>query len=38
LPYALLRQVSGRLINAVRGINSVAYELSGMPPAIIEWE
>ena len=38
MPYALLRQVSGRLINEVRSINSVAYELSGMPRAIIEWE
>jgi len=38
LPYALLRRVSGRIINEVRGINRVAYDVSSKPPATIEWE
>jgi GMP synthase (glutamine-hydrolysing) len=38
LPYALLRKVSGRIINEVRGINRVAYDVSSKPPATIEWE
>ena len=38
LPYDLLRRVSGRIINEVRGINRVAYDISSKPPATIEWE
>ena len=38
LPYALLKKVSGRIINEVRGINRVTYDISSKPPATIEWE
>ena len=38
LPYALLGRVSNRIINEVRGINRVVYDISGKPPATIEWE
>jgi len=38
LPYALLKKVSSRIINEVRGINRVTYDISSKPPATIEWE
>ncbi len=38
LPYPLLKRVSGRIINEVRGINRVTYDVSSKPPATIEWE
>src|SRR4029453_8884664 len=38
LPYALLKKVSSRIINEVRGINRVTYDVSSRPPATIEWE
>jgi GMP synthase (glutamine-hydrolysing) len=38
LPYNLLGKVSNRIINEVRGINRVVYDISGKPPATIEWE
>ncbi|MBX3629853.1 MAG: glutamine-hydrolyzing GMP synthase [Nitrosomonas sp.] len=38
LPYALLGKVSNRIINEIRGINRVVYDISGKPPATIEWE
>ena len=38
LPYDLLGKVSTRIINEVRGINRVVYDISGKPPATIEWE
>ena len=38
LPYGLLKKVSGRIINEVRGINRVVLDVSSKPPATIEWE
>ncbi|SFZ77709.1 glutamine-hydrolyzing GMP synthase [Chitinimonas taiwanensis] len=38
LPYSLLGRVSNRIINEVRGLNRVVYDVSGKPPATIEWE
>jgi GMP synthase (glutamine-hydrolysing) len=38
LPHALLKRVSSRIINEVRGINRVTYDVSSKPPATIEWE
>jgi GMP synthase (glutamine-hydrolysing) len=38
LPHELLARVSNRIINEVRGINRVVYDISGKPPATIEWE
>ena len=38
LPYGLLKRTSGRIINEVRGINRVTYDVSSKPPATIEWE
>ena len=38
LPHELLATVSNRIINEVRGINRVVYDISGKPPATIEWE
>ncbi|MBI4995484.1 MAG: glutamine-hydrolyzing GMP synthase [Rhodocyclales bacterium] len=38
LPYDLLGKVSNRIINEVRGINRVVFDISGKPPATIEWE
>jgi GMP synthase (glutamine-hydrolysing) len=38
LPHELLARVSGRIINEVRGINRVTYDVSSKPPATIEWE
>jgi GMP synthase (glutamine-hydrolysing) len=38
LPYGLLKKVSTRIINEVRGINRVTYDVSSKPPATIEWE
>jgi len=38
LPYTLLGKVCNRIINEVRGLNRVVYDVSGKPPATIEWE
>ncbi|HYB50239.1 MAG TPA: glutamine-hydrolyzing GMP synthase [Burkholderiaceae bacterium] len=38
LPHELLARVSNRIINEVRGINRVVYDISSKPPATIEWE
>ena len=38
LPFELLARVSNRIINEVRGINRVVYDISSKPPATIEWE
>lgn len=38
LPYELLEIVSNRIINEIRGINRVTYDITGKPPGTIEWE
>ena len=38
LPHELLARISNRIINEVRGINRVTYDISSKPPATIEWE
>ena len=38
LPHDLLARISSRVINSVRGINRVVYDISSKPPATIEWE
>jgi GMP synthase (glutamine-hydrolysing) len=38
LPYEFLGEVSNEIINRVRGINRVVYDISSKPPATIEWE
>ncbi len=38
LPYMLLAKISSRIVNEVRGINRVIYDISGKPLATIEWE
>jgi GMP synthase (glutamine-hydrolysing) len=38
LPYEFLQEVSNHIINRVKGVNRVVYDISSKPPATIEWE
>jgi GMP synthase (glutamine-hydrolysing) len=38
LPYDVLARISTRIINEVKGVNRVAYDISSKPPSTIEWE
>jgi len=38
LPYEFLAEISNKIINNVRGVNRVVYDISSKPPATIEWE
>ena len=38
LPYDFLAKMSNRIINEVKGVNRVVYDISSKPPATIEWE
>ena len=38
IPHEVLGRISNRIINEVKGVNRVAYDISSKPPATIEWE
>jgi GMP synthase (glutamine-hydrolysing) len=38
LPHELLKGISNKIINGVKGINRVVYDISSKPPSTIEWE
>jgi GMP synthase (glutamine-hydrolysing) len=38
LPHDILARISNRIINEVRGVNRVVYDISSKPPSTIEWE
>jgi GMP synthase (glutamine-hydrolysing) len=38
IPYAVMANISNDIINQVKGINRVVYDISSKPPATIEWE
>jgi GMP synthase (glutamine-hydrolysing) len=38
LPHKFLQDISNKIINRVKGINRVVYDISSKPPATIEWE
>jgi len=38
VPYDVLARISNRIINSVKGVNRVVYDISSKPPSTIEWE
>ncbi|HRH96418.1 MAG TPA: hypothetical protein PLB55_10815 [Prosthecobacter sp.] len=38
MPYSVLRNASNKILNGVKGVNRVLYDISTKPPASIEWE